>query len=118
MEKLFIVRSQYLITMNKNDEVIENGAVLVEDGIIKDIGDFNEILKKYKNQSIPIYGNSYSAVMPGFINTHTHAAMVLFRGIADDLPLKKWLTEHIWPKEAKFLSPEFVFDGTSLACLE
>lgn len=118
MEKLFIVRSQYLITMNKNDEVIENGAVLVEDGIIKDIGDFNEILKKYRNQSIPIYGNSYSAVMPGFINTHTHAAMVLFRGIADDLPLKKWLTEHIWPKEAKFLSPEFVFDGTSLACLE
>lgn len=113
----FIVRGKYVITMNEKDEIIEDGAVFVKDGIIKDIGTFSEILKKYKD-SISIYGNSYSAVMPGFINTHTHAAMVLFRGIADDLPLKVWLTEHIWPKEAKFLSPEFVYDGTALACYE
>ncbi|MGC8938123.1 MAG: amidohydrolase family protein, partial [Thermodesulfovibrio sp.] len=115
---MFIVRAQYLITMNKKDEVIENGAVVVEDGTIKDIAAFTEILKKYKDPSIPIYGNSHSALMPGFINTHTHAAMVLFRGIADDLPLKQWLTEHIWPREAKFLSHEFVYDGTLLASLE
>ncbi|MGC9045112.1 MAG: amidohydrolase family protein [Thermodesulfovibrio sp.] len=115
---MFIVRAQYLITMNKKDEVIENGAVVVEDGRIKDIAAFTEILKKYKDPSIPIYGNSHSALMPGFINTHTHAAMVLFRGIADDLPLKQWLTEHIWPREAKFLSHEFVYDGTLLASLE
>ncbi len=118
MKKNFILRAQYLLTMDKNDEIIENGAVVVEDGKIKDMGEFSEILKKYKDYSIPIYGNSHSAVMPGFINTHTHAAMVLFRGIADDIPLKQWLTEHIWPREAKFLSPEFVYDGTRLACLE
>lgn len=118
MKKSFILRAQYLLTMDKNDEVIENGALVVEDGKIKDIGEFSEILKKYKDYSLPIYGNSHSAVMPGFINTHTHAAMVLFRGIADDIPLKQWLTEHIWPREAKFLSPEFVYDGTRLACLE
>jgi len=118
VKKTFIVRAQYLLTMNKKDEVIENGALVIEDGRIKDVGEFTEILKRYKDPSIPVYGNSYSALMPGFINTHTHAAMVLFRGIADDLPLKKWLTEHIWPKEAKFLSPEFVYDGTSLASLE
>ncbi|MEN2986484.1 MAG: amidohydrolase [Thermodesulfovibrionaceae bacterium] len=113
----FIVRGQYVITMNEKDEIIEDGAVFVKDGVISDIGTFPEILKRYKTTT-QIYGNSYSAVMPGFINTHTHAAMALFRGIADDLPLKKWLTEHIWPKEAKFLSPEFVYDGTALACYE
>lgn len=114
----FIVRGRYVITMNENDEVIENGAVVIKDGRIVDVGEFSEILKKYKDRTIQIFGNSYSAVMPGFINTHTHAAMVLFRGIADDLPLKEWLTEHIWPREAKFLSPEFVYDGSRLACLE
>lgn len=117
MKKSFIVRAQYLITMNKKEQIIENGVVVVKDGRIADIGEFGEILKKYKEQ-IPVYGNSHSALMPGFINTHTHAAMVLFRGIADDLPLKQWLTEHIWPREAKFLSEEFVYDGTLLACLE
>jgi len=117
MKKSFIVRAQYLITMNKKEQIIENGAVVVKNGRIADIGEFGEILKKYKEQ-IPVYGNSHSALMPGFINTHTHAAMVLFRGIADDLPLKQWLTEHIWPREAKFLSEEFVYDGTLLACLE
>jgi 5-methylthioadenosine/S-adenosylhomocysteine deaminase len=117
MKKSFIVRGQYLITMNKKEQIIENGAVVVKDGRIADIGEFSEILKKYKEQ-IPVYGNSHSALMPGFINTHTHAAMVLFRGIADDLPLKQWLTEHIWPREAKFLSEEFVYDGTLLACIE
>ena len=117
MKKSFIVRGQYLITMNKKEQIIENGAVVVKNGRIADIGEFSEILKKYKEQ-IPVYGNSHSALMPGFINTHTHAAMVLFRGIADDLPLKQWLTEHIWPREAKFLSEEFVYDGTLLACIE
>lgn len=117
MNSTFIVRAKYVITMNDKDEIIENGAVLVQNGKIAEVNTFEEILKKYKN-SIPVYGNSYSALMPGFINTHTHAAMVLFRGIADDIPLKQWLTEHIWPREAKFLSPEFVYDGTLLACIE
>lgn len=113
-----IIRGKYLITMNEKEQIIENGAVLIENGKIIDIDIFEEILKKSCDPSIKIYGNSYSAVMPGFINTHTHSAMVLFRGIADDLPLNKWLTEYIWPREAKFLSPDFVYDGTLLACIE
>lgn len=113
-----IVRGRYLITMNESDEIIENGALVIDDDKIIEINNFEEILKKYKNSSITIYGNSDSAIMPGFINTHTHAAMVLFRGIADDLPLHQWLREHIWPLEGKFLSKEFVYDGTCLACLE
>src|SRR4051812_49955483 len=58
------------------------------------------------------------ALIPGLVNAHTHAAMSLMRGLADDLPLMRWLQEHIWPAEAKHVSPEFVRDGTSLACAE
>lgn len=113
-----IVRGKYIITMNQRDDLIEDGAVLIEEGKIKEIGKFEEILRNHKDKNLPVYGNSDVAVVPGFINTHTHAAMALLRGVADDLPLKTWLTEHIWPKEAKFLSPQFVYDGTCLACLE
>jgi 5-methylthioadenosine/S-adenosylhomocysteine deaminase len=55
---------------------------------------------------------------PGFVNAHTHSAMALMRGIADDVPLQPWLRDHIWPREARFVSPEFVHDGTLLACAE
>ncbi len=57
-------------------------------------------------------------LIPGLINLHTHAAMTLLRGFADDLPLMTWLQEHIWPAEKRWLSPEFVYDGSRLACLE
>jgi 5-methylthioadenosine/S-adenosylhomocysteine deaminase len=57
-------------------------------------------------------------VMPGLVNTHTHAPMVLFRGLADDLALEDWLTKYIFPAEAKTVSPEFVRAGTRLAALE
>ncbi len=118
MKNLILVRGKYILTMNEKDEVIEDGAVVIKDDSIFDIGSFAEILKKYKNEKFQIYGDEFSIVLPGFINTHTHAAMVLFRGIADDLPLHTWLSQHIWPLEAKFLSEEFVYDGTRLACLE
>jgi len=58
------------------------------------------------------------AVIPGLVNAHTHSAMTLMRGIADDVPLQPWLREHIWPRENRFVSPEFVHDGTMLACAE
>lgn len=58
------------------------------------------------------------ALLPGFVNVHTHAAMSLFRGMADDLPLMRWLQEHIWPAEGRWLSPGFVRDGTRLAAYE
>ncbi|WP_373975024.1 TRZ/ATZ family hydrolase [Chitinibacter sp. SCUT-21] len=58
------------------------------------------------------------ALMPGLINLHTHSAMTLLRGFADDLPLMRWLNEHIWPAEAKHVSDQFVFDGTKLAIAE
>ena len=57
-------------------------------------------------------------LLPGLINAHTHAAMSLFRGIADDLPLARWLEDHIWPREARSVAPEFVYDGVRLAAAE
>ncbi len=57
-------------------------------------------------------------LMPGLVNAHTHAAMTLFRGIADDVPLQAWLEQHIWPREARFVAPEFVHDGDRLAAAE
>src|SRR5690349_2547353 len=58
------------------------------------------------------------ALIPGLVNLHTHASMTLLRGLADDLPLMEWLKDHVWPAEAKHVSPEFVYDGTLLACAE
>ncbi len=57
-------------------------------------------------------------LLPGLVNAHTHAAMTLFRGVADDLPLRTWLEREIWPREARFVSPEFVYDGVRLAAAE
>jgi 5-methylthioadenosine/S-adenosylhomocysteine deaminase len=57
-------------------------------------------------------------LIPGLVNLHTHAAMTLMRGLADDRPLMEWLKEHVWPVELKHVSPEFVYDGTLLACAE
>src|SRR5207245_6494090 len=59
-----------------------------------------------------------SLIAPGLINTHTHAPMVLFRGIADDLRLQDWLEKYIFPAEARNVTPDFVRWGTRLACLE
>ena len=55
---------------------------------------------------------------PGLVNAHVHSAMSLMRGIADDVPLTPWLEQHIWPREGRFVSPDFVHDGTLLACAE
>ena len=58
------------------------------------------------------------ALIPGLVNAHTHAAMALFRGIADDVPLQVWLEQHIWPREGRFAAPDFVYDGACLAAAE
>lgn len=112
----YIVRAEHLLPMDEEGRVINDGAVVVSEGNIEDVGQFNEISKTYKAKRV--LGGDSKAVLPGLINTHTHAAMVLMRGMADDIPLKEWLEKHIWPAEEKWLSPEFINDATELACLE
>ena len=91
-------------------------AVVVRDGTIEAILPAAEAPARF-----PDYEHrelSEHALIPGLINAHTHAAMTLMRGLADDLPLMKWLEEHIWPAEKRHVSPQFVRDGTLAACAE
>ncbi|MDP2157643.1 MAG: amidohydrolase [Nitrospirota bacterium] len=111
-----IVKADYVLTMNQDLAVIEGGAIAIKDSKIAAVDTAAQITQNYSASKI-IKGEGKVA-FPGLVNTHTHAAMVYFRGLADDLPLKVWLEEHIWPAEAKWLSPEFVGDAVELACLE
>ncbi len=111
-----IVKADYVLTMDQSLAVIERGAIAVKDRKIAAIDTAAAIAQKYSSSKI--IGGEGKVAFPGLINTHTHAAMVYFRGLADDLPLKVWLEEHIWPAEAKWLSPAFVGDSVELACLE
>ncbi len=95
--------------------VLENHAVAVQEGRIIEILPTSESSKYLPKRHVKL-GNH--ALIPGFVNLHTHAAMSLMRGMADDLPLMKWLSEHIWPTERLHAGHDFVRDGTMLACAE
>jgi 5-methylthioadenosine/S-adenosylhomocysteine deaminase len=112
----YIIRGEYVLPMDEKLTIIKDGAVAVIGEKILEVGTYDEIAKKYYSSSV--IGGEGNVVLPGLINTHTHAAMVYFRGMADDLPLTEWLKNHIWPAENRWLSPEFVFDAVELACLE
>src|SRR4030043_840786 len=112
----YIICGDYVLSMDEGLTVIKDGAIAVSGTNILEVGTSKEISKKYASETI-IMGEG-SVVLPGLINTHTHAAMVYFRGIADDLPLKEWLENHIWPAEKRWLGPEFISDAIELACLE
>jgi 5-methylthioadenosine/S-adenosylhomocysteine deaminase len=96
--------------------VLEHHAVAVRDGLIEAVLPHAEAAARFPGyQAFELAGH---VLIPGLVNAHTHAAMALMRGLADDLPLMRWLQEHVWPAEAKHVSPEFVRDGTLLACAE
>lgn len=111
-----IIKADYVLTMDQDFAAIEHGAIAINDTMIVAVDTAGQITQQYSASKI-INGEGKVA-FPGLINTHTHAAMVYFRGLADDLPLKVWLEKHIWPAEAKWLSPAFVSDAVELACLE
>lgn len=112
----YIFCGDYVLTMDHALTVIEKGAVAIQGDKIHAVGPQGEITQKYRADKV-LKGEG-RAIMPGFINTHTHAAMVYFRGLADDLPLTEWLNHHIWPAENTWLSPAFISDAVELACLE
>ncbi len=111
-----IISADHVITMDDTLGVMGSGAVAVRDGVIVAVGPQDDIEASYTSGSK--YGGSCRVLMPGLVNTHTHAAMTLLRGLADDTPLKEWLEQNIWPAEKKWLGEEFVRDGVRLACLE
>lgn len=111
-----IIAGDYVLPMDKGLSVIKDGAVAIKGSEIIEVGNSATIFKKYISEAV--IKEEGSVVLPGLINTHTHAAMVYFRGMADDLPLKDWLENHIWPAENRWLGPEFISDAIELACLE
>lgn len=117
MEKVdHIVCGEYVITVNAEHDVIRDGCVVVKGNKIIETGAFEDISGRYAADNL--LSGEGKAVLPGLVNTHTHAAMVLMRGMADDLPLREWLERHIWPVENRWLGPEFIGDAVGLACLE
>jgi 5-methylthioadenosine/S-adenosylhomocysteine deaminase len=111
-----MISARWVVTMDPQRRVIENGAVVIRGDSVHAVGTEADLQKTYKIKNVLRAGNAILA--PGLINTHTHAPMSLFRGIADDLTLQEWLERYIFPAEAKNVSPEFVRAGTRLACLE
>lgn len=106
-----IIKNGYVLTMDPELGDLKNGVVVIDDGSIVEVAESTEATA---DTVIDARGG---VVMPGFVNTHTHAGMTLFRGYADDLPLTSWLQDHIWPAEAELTASDVVA-GTKLACLE
>ncbi|UCV27228.1 TRZ/ATZ family hydrolase [Ferribacterium limneticum] len=110
-----LIEARWIATVDP-DEVLKNHSLAIHNGRILAILPTGEARIRYAPQKTSILQDHI--LIPGLINLHTHAAMSLMRGIADDLPLMEWLQKHIWPTEAAHLSPQFVYDGTRLACAE
>ncbi len=111
-----IISGGRILTSDKEDTVIHNGAVAIDGDTIVGVGRSEEVKAVFSGRkNIDASG---SLVMPGLINSHTHAAMTCFRGIADDMELMDWLNKYIFPAEAKNLDPELVYWGSMLACAE
>ncbi|HSC08393.1 MAG TPA: amidohydrolase [Steroidobacteraceae bacterium] len=111
-----IVRGDYVVTMEGNAEPVKEGAVVVDAGMIVAVGRYEELNSRYHAREV--IDGAGRVVLPGLINGHTHAAMTLLRGIADDRELIDWLNNYIFPTERRFVDAEFVRVGTELACWE
>ena len=111
-----IILGDYVVSMDEAASVYENGALAVDDGVILAIGPAAEITAAY--EATETLQGENRIVMPGLINGHSHAAMTLLRGVADDLALMDWLNNYIFPSEVQFVDSEFVRIGTELACWE
>jgi 5-methylthioadenosine/S-adenosylhomocysteine deaminase len=111
-----IVAGGTVVTMDASRRVIEDGAVAVRGDTVTAVGPRSEINERYETaKTIDANGD---IVMPGLINGHAHAAMSLFRGLADDLSLNDWLQKYIFPAEARNVNEDFVVWGTRLGVLE
>jgi len=111
-----LIRPQWIIPIEPAGTTLAGHALAVNDGSIVALLPDDEALRRFRpRQTLDLPGQ---VLLPGLINLHTHAAMSLLRGYADDLPLMHWLSERIWPAESRHAGPDFVRAGTLLACAE
>jgi 5-methylthioadenosine/S-adenosylhomocysteine deaminase len=111
-----LIHARWIIPVEPESVTYEHHSLVIDKGRIIDILPTETAKQTYQGTSTENLGTH--ALIPGLINCHTHAAMSLMRGIADDLPLMDWLQNHIWPLEQKWMSEAFVKDGTDLAIAE
>ena len=111
-----LIHARWIIPIEPANVVFENYSLAIHDGKILGLLPMELAILSY--QSDNVIELKTHALTAGFVNAHTHAAMTLMRGIADDLPLMDWLQNHIWVLESKWMSEEFVRDGTDLAIAE
>ncbi len=108
---ILIKNASFIITQNPKRQILKGVDIFVKDSRIAEIG------KGVSRRAEHIIQGKKKLVLPGLINSHTHLAMSLFRGMADDLPLAEWLRDHIWPMEMR-LTPKHIYYGTLLGCIE
>jgi 5-methylthioadenosine/S-adenosylhomocysteine deaminase len=110
------IDARWIVPVEPAGSVLEDHSVIVRDGKIAELLPVSEAETRFAPRERVALARH--VLIPGLVNLHTHAAMTLMRGLADDRPLMEWLKDHIWPVELKHASPEFVYDGTLLACAE
>ena len=111
-----IINARWVVPVTATQQVLENHAVIVKDSRIVALLPQQQAKQQYT--ATTIHDMDQHCLIPGLINNHTHAAMSLFRGLADDLPLMTWLNDHIWPAEKQFVGDSFVESGSALAIAE
>jgi len=110
-----LIHAGWIIPVQPDNTCLQAHTLAIQDGKIIDIVKTSEAAQYHANTTVDL---SQHALIPGFVNTHTHAAMSLMRGIADDLALMDWLQNHIWPAEANWVDATFVQQGSELAMAE
>ncbi|MCK4705127.1 MAG: TRZ/ATZ family hydrolase [Gammaproteobacteria bacterium] len=111
-----LLHARWIIPVDGNERCLVDHSIAIHEERILDILPGDKAKQTYQAQTEINYSNH--ALIPGLINAHTHAAMSLFRGLADDLALMDWLNNHIWPAESQWVNEDFVQLGTELACAE
>jgi len=111
-----LIHARWIIPVEPESVTYEHHTLVINSGRIIDLLPTEQAKQKYQGTTTENLDNH--ALLPGLINSHTHAAMTLMRGIADDLQLMDWLQNHIWPLEQKWMTEAFVKDGTDLAIAE
>lgn len=111
-----LLNARWIVPIEPDGQVLEQHTLVLHNGRILDLLPQAQAATRYSAERSLRFDQH--VLMPGLVNAHTHASMSLLRGLADDLPLLQWLQEAIWPAEARWVSPEFVADGTRLAIAE
>lgn len=118
LEADIVIEGGLMLSMAHSNRPVEDVSVYVKDGVIVRVAKNEKIPHDKQPRPPEKIDATHGIIMPGLINAHSHSAMTLFRGYADDLPLKRWLFEKIFPLEAQYLNPQTAYWGSLLGCLE